>query len=797
MWSSPFRRFSTSLASSPVNPTPAITTPSGDLRRRNWNPIPIPHRTIPEPRGQDLDFVNVAHSHLIHSDWDKLNPLSTHLTPFRVKHVLLKIQKDHVLSLEFFNWVETQNPNSHTLETHSIILHILTKNRKFKPAESVLRCVLVSRSIELPDRLFEALLYSYRMCDSSARVFDSLFRTYAHMKKFRNASDAFVRMKEYGFLPTVESCNAYLSSLLDLHRVDIAFVFYRQMRQCRITPNVYTLNMVMCALCKSGRVEKALEVFREMESLGISPNVVSYNTLILGHCNNGLSSLSVKLKDSMVQKGVRPNVVTFNTLICGFCKEGKLQEANRVLSEMKALDVAPNTVTYNTLINGYSQLGNTEKGSRFYEEMRINGVKADILTYNALMLGLCKEGKTKKAAYLVKELEKEKLVPNASTFSALISGQCVRKNSDRAFQLYKIMTRNGCHPTEQTFKMLMSTFCQNEDFEGAFLVLMEMLGSFVTPSSDMCLEVYTGLGRNGHKTLAAKLCREMESRNIVPEASQDTALGKAALYHYNYCSKDISGMIRIKCAVSPDFDLCIECFSVGAEVAPHKCNHPYWVMDNLSFPLICPDWNADEEALLLEGIDMSGFGNWTEVSEHDLSHVMGKSREELLAIAKGRRESKKDCPTTTELLLKDESSLSARIKCGCEGLQPEPALMLGLCKEGKTKKVAYFVKELEKEKFVPNASSFSALTRNGCHPTKQTFKMLMSTFCRNENFEGAFLVLMEMLGSFVTPGSDMFLEVYTGLGWNGRKTLAVKLCREMESRNIVPEGFNEGNLSLS
>lgn len=27
-----------------------------------------------------------------------------------------------------------------------------------------------------------------------------------------------------------------------------------------------------------------------------------------------------------------------------------------------------------------------------------------------------------------------------------------------------------------------------------------------------------------------------------------------------------------------DFDLCVECFSVGAEVYPHKSNHPYRVM---------------------------------------------------------------------------------------------------------------------------------------------------------------------------------------------------------------------------
>ncbi|KAH7533549.1 hypothetical protein FEM48_Zijuj04G0142900 [Ziziphus jujuba var. spinosa] len=87
--------------------------------------------------------------------------------------------------------------------------------------------------------------------------------------------------------------------------------------------------------------------------------------------------------------------------------------------------------------------------------------------------------------------------------------------------------------------------------------------------------------------------------------------------------------------------------------------------DNLAYPLICPDWNADEGSLLLEGIEMYGFRNWSEVAEHvgtkskaqcinhynaticmnspffpllDLSHVMKKSREELLAMAKELKE---------------------------------------------------------------------------------------------------------------------------------------------------------------
>ena len=50
--------------------------------------------------------------------------------------------------------------------------------------------------------------------------------------------------------------------------------------------------------------------------------------------------------------------------------------------------------------------------------------------------------------------------------------------------------------------------------------------------------------------------------------------------------------MRIKCAVCPDFDLCLECFSVGAEVTPHASSHAYRVVDSLTFPLFHPDWGV-------------------------------------------------------------------------------------------------------------------------------------------------------------------------------------------------------------
>ncbi len=43
---------------------------------------------------------------------------------------------------------------------------------------------------------------------------------------------------------------------------------------------------------------------------------------------------------------------------------------------------------------------------------------------------------------------------------------------------------------------------------------------------------------------------------------------RRALYHCNYCDKDISASVRIKCAVCADFDLCLECFRCEFESLP-------------------------------------------------------------------------------------------------------------------------------------------------------------------------------------------------------------------------------------
>ena len=83
------------------------------------------------------------------------------------------------------------------------------------------------------------------------------------------------------------------------------------------------------------------------------------------------------------------------------------------------------------------------------------------------------------------------------------------------------------------------------------------------------------------------------------------------------CVRDITLEARMRCAVcTPTFLLCLTCFSVGAELAPHKAHHDYAIQRSTHFPLYTEDWGADEELLLLEGISLYGLGNWFEVAQH-------------------------------------------------------------------------------------------------------------------------------------------------------------------------------------
>ena len=79
-------------------------------------------------------------------------------------------------------------------------------------------------------------------------------------------------------------------------------------------------------------------------------------------------------------------------------------------------------------------------------------------------------------------------------------------------------------------------------------------------------------------------------------------------------SDEPGSTVRIRCAVS-GVDLCIGCFTSGAESEQRKKDAPYYISDAWNGPLFDAAWSARDELALLDGIEKYGLGNWKEISE--------------------------------------------------------------------------------------------------------------------------------------------------------------------------------------
>ncbi|XP_048468582.1 transcriptional adapter 2-alpha isoform X1 [Stegostoma tigrinum] len=81
----------------------------------------------------------------------------------------------------------------------------------------------------------------------------------------------------------------------------------------------------------------------------------------------------------------------------------------------------------------------------------------------------------------------------------------------------------------------------------------------------------------------------------------------------------------IKCADCgpPPLLICLQCFTRGFEYKKHESDHSYEIMTS-DFPILDPNWTAQEEMALLEAVMDCGFGNWQDVA----NQMRTKSKED-------------------------------------------------------------------------------------------------------------------------------------------------------------------------
>lgn len=65
---------------------------------------------------------------------------------------------------------------------------------------------------------------------------------------------------------------------------------------------------------------------------------------------------------------------------------------------------------------------------------------------------------------------------------------------------------------------------------------------------------------------------------MVARRATATLSGAGLRYECNACNMDLTDIVRIRCAVCDDVDLCADCFAEGKEFDGHNNDHDYRIV---------------------------------------------------------------------------------------------------------------------------------------------------------------------------------------------------------------------------
>lgn len=90
--------------------------------------------------------------------------------------------------------------------------------------------------------------------------------------------------------------------------------------------------------------------------------------------------------------------------------------------------------------------------------------------------------------------------------------------------------------------------------------------------------------RTGKQTAKSALFEE-EEKKAPDDDLVLTSEKRRGVYECDYCRTDISQLPRVRCAICPDFDLCLDCLVFPPNEASHDPTHGYRVCDSTRYPL--------------------------------------------------------------------------------------------------------------------------------------------------------------------------------------------------------------------
>ncbi|XP_058072652.1 pentatricopeptide repeat-containing protein At4g21170 [Magnolia sinica] len=383
---------------------------------------------------------------LHHKHWITIlrnrNLISKLTLPIFLK-ILHNTQNNPQISLHFFNWSKTNLPFKPDLKSHLKIIQILVQSNLQEPARSILKEPIIQS-----EPISTVVNSSVKICkNGSVRslVLSFLLENYPNCNLGIERLEMFRRIRSYGCVPTVNSCNALLDTFERSGDLHLVWCFFAAVIRSGVLPNSVMWVLLTRVFCREGKLKMAVKLLNSgFSSAGM------YNLVIDGYCRNGYFPTALDLLNEMCCKKLMPGFGTYSSILDGACKFGDVGVMDLIMREMvvKGFLLMMDNGDYDLVIQKFCDLGKTYAAEMFFERARSEKIGLRDSSYLCMLKSFSKEGRSNDAMRVYRMTQEKGIVMGDDCGNAFANVICKEEPLEEVNMILKDVIRRGFLPLD-------------------------------------------------------------------------------------------------------------------------------------------------------------------------------------------------------------------------------------------------------------------------------------------------------------------------------------------------------------
>ncbi|KAG8478234.1 hypothetical protein CXB51_028181 [Gossypium anomalum] len=325
----------------------------------------------------------------------------------------------------------------------------------------------VKRGFNDTSYVANSLSTMYNKCgklDYGLRLFDkmntrdvvswtSIITTYAQMREYVNAIEAFTRMQEAGVSPNEFTFAAVIASCSGLVRISWGEQLHAHVLRIGLADTLSVANSLMTMYSKCGQISSAAMVFHGMSRR----DTISWSTIIAVYSQGGYGEEAFEHLSWMRKEGPKPTQFAFASVLSVCGNMAILEQGRQLHAHVLSIGLEQEEMIQSALVNMYSKCGCIKDAEKVFDEAE----NYNIVTWTAMINGYADHGYIHETINLFKMLSKVGLKPDSVTFIGLLTACSHAGLADLGFHYFNLMSsKYQIRPSKEHHGCMIDLLCR-------------------------------------------------------------------------------------------------------------------------------------------------------------------------------------------------------------------------------------------------------------------------------------------------------------------------------------------------